>query len=171
MASGSDTAPAWLFSFVDLAFLLLIALTQVGGGPRAVDLGEMIVPRVNQDATASLSAGATQRWQIRVHPPASGEPGPFELLRRRRGRGRTHADGAARTAPPAQARAEKPLLAPHQDSAARTCSMHAPSRSAGRTGAAVLPVARPMSALGAIATPSARASRCGRSPIEAPIAD
>ena len=120
MASGSDTAPAWLFSFVDLAFLLLIALTQVGGGPRAVDLGEIIVPRVNQEATASLSAGATQRWQIRVHPPASEEPGPFELLAPdaehgasahltltalREQLGRLH-----------EARTDKPLLAPHQDS-------------------------------------------------------
>jgi hypothetical protein len=120
MASGSDTAPAWLFSFVDLAFLLLIALTQVGGGPRAVDLGEIIVPRVNQDATASLSAGATQRWQIRIHPPQSGEPGAFELIAPGK------ADGASAHLAAAalreqlgrlhEARAEKPLLAPHQDS-------------------------------------------------------
>jgi hypothetical protein len=120
MASGSETAPAWLFSFVDLAFLLLIALTQVGGGPRAVDLGEIIVPRVNEEATRSLPSGASERWQLRIHPPATAEAGPFELL----------APGSAGTAGAHlsaatlseqlgrlhEARAEKPLLAPHQDS-------------------------------------------------------
>jgi hypothetical protein len=80
MASGSETAPAWLFSFVDLAFLLLIALTQVGGGPRAVDLGEIVVPRVNEEAADSLPAGARERWQLRIHPPEAADPGPFELL-------------------------------------------------------------------------------------------
>ena len=120
MASGSDTAPAWLFSFVDLAFLLLISLTQVGGGPRAVDLGEMIVPKVNQDATATLSAGATQRWQLRVHPPSTDAAGPFELL----APGRSDGAGAHLAAAALReqlgrlqdAHAEKPLLAPHQDS-------------------------------------------------------
>jgi hypothetical protein len=120
MASGSDTAPAWLFSFVDLAFLLLIALTQVGGGPRAVDLGEIIVPRVNQDATATLSAGATQRWQIRVHPPASEGPGPFELLAPDAADGASAHIGLAALREQLghlrEARGEKPLLAPHQDS-------------------------------------------------------
>ena len=120
MASGSETAPAWLFSFVDLAFLLLIALTQVGGGPRAVDLGEIIVPRVNQDATSSLPAGARERWQLRIHPPAAEEPGPFELLAPESA-GANGAQIATATlreqlARLHEARAEKPLLAPHQDS-------------------------------------------------------
>ena len=120
MASGSDTAPAWLFSFVDLAFLLLISLTQVGGGPRAVDLGEMIVPRVNQEATATLSAGATERWQLRIHPALSTDAGPFELL----APGNTDGTGAHVAAAALReqlgrlraANAPKPLLAPHQDS-------------------------------------------------------
>lgn len=120
MTSGSDTAPAWLFSFVDLAFLLLISLTQVGGGPRAVNLGEMVVPKVNQEATASLSANAPQRWQLRIHPPAADAAGPFELL------APGTSDGAAAHLAAAalreqlgrlhEANAAKPLLAPHQDS-------------------------------------------------------
>jgi hypothetical protein len=120
MASGSETAPAWLFSFVDLAFLLLIVLTQVGGGPRAVDLGEIIVPRVNEDATQAMPSGAAQRWQLRIHPPAEAGAGPFELL----GPGSSGTDGAHFAAATLreqlgrlrQAGAEKPLLAPHQDS-------------------------------------------------------
>ena len=119
MTSGSDTAPAWLFSFVDLAFLLLISLTQVGGGPRAVDLGEMIVPKVNQEATASLSAGATQRWQLRVHPPATDGAGPFELLAPGASGDAAHLAAATLREQLGRlhdAHAEKPLLAPHQDS-------------------------------------------------------
>jgi hypothetical protein len=120
MAPGSDTAPAWLFSFVDLAFLLLIALTQVGGGPRAVDLGEIVVPRVNEDATSALPAGARERWQLRIHPPSATAPGPFEML----APGSPATDGTQIATATLreqlgrlrQARAEKPLLAPHQDS-------------------------------------------------------
>jgi len=120
MASGSDTAPAWLFSFVDLAFLLLIALTQVGGGPRAVDLGEIVVPRVNEEATSVLSAGARERWQLRIHPPSAADPGPFELL----APGSSGAAGAHLATATLreqlgrllESHADKPLLAPHQDS-------------------------------------------------------
>ena len=120
MASGSDTSPAWLFSFVDLAFLLLIALTQVGGGPRAVDLGEIVVPRVNEEATSVLSAGARERWQLRIHPPSAADPGPFELL----APGSSGAAGAHLATATLreqlgrllESRAKKPLLAPHQDS-------------------------------------------------------
>ncbi len=120
MTSGSDTAPAWLFSFVDLAFLLLISLTQVSGGPRAVDLGEIIVPRVNQEATASVSSSASQRWQLRIHPAASEAAGPFELLAPGTAAGESAHIAAATLREQLgrlrDARAEKPLLAPHQDS-------------------------------------------------------
>ena len=121
MASGSETAPAWLFSFVDLAFLLLIALTQVGGGPRAVDLGEIIVPRVNEDGDqrrspqvrGSAGSCASTRRQRRIPAPSScwrrGARGrPARTSRRRR--------CASSSAACCEARAEKPLLAPHQDS-------------------------------------------------------
>jgi hypothetical protein len=120
MTSGSENAPAWLFSFVDLAFLLLIALTQVGGGPRAVDLGEIVVPRVNEAGTATLAPGAQQRWQLRVHPPASDQAGPFELLAPDGAPGATAGVAVERLREQLgrlrEAGADKPLLAPHQDS-------------------------------------------------------
>lgn len=115
--SDGGNAPSWLFSFVDLAFLLLIAMTQVAGDPSALDLREMSVPRVGAAATAELPAGAPGHWQLRVHPPEPSEP-PFELL----------APGAAGEVRVAAARlraelarlhasdARKPLLAPHADS-------------------------------------------------------
>ena len=57
MNHSDGSAPAWLFSFVDLAFLMLIAMTQLAPDPgaRIPDLGEMIVPRVG--ATASTEMG------------------------------------------------------------------------------------------------------------------
>jgi hypothetical protein len=82
MVPQVDSAPAWLFSFVDLAFLLLIAMTQLAADPNAEDLGlaEVPVPRIGEDSTNDLPAGAAGRWQLRVHPPAEGEL-PFELTR------------------------------------------------------------------------------------------
>jgi hypothetical protein len=77
-------------------------------------------PAGEPGATASLSAGATQRWQIRVHPPASGEPGPFELLAPDAENGATaHLTLTAlreQLGRLREARTDKPLLAPHQDS-------------------------------------------------------
>ena len=114
-------APSWLFSFVDLAFLLLIAMTQLAEDApvEAPELGELVVPRIEQDATAGLPSESHERWQLRIHPPSEDEP--FELVR--------VVDGE----PSESERAElaelrerllglkgesgkKPLLAPHEDS-------------------------------------------------------
>lgn len=117
---GSD-APAWLFSFVDLAFLLLIAMTQIGSNPSGPELGEMVVPRVQAGAATDLPTGASEQWQLRVHPPDESQP-PFELL---------SPAGPTAGGPPERISAEalrvqlaalhandarKPLLAPHADS-------------------------------------------------------
>jgi hypothetical protein len=111
---GSD-APAWLFSFVDLAFLLLIAMTQVGGNPNALDLGEMEIPRIEPAATRELPAEAPRRWQLRIHP--AGEGAPFELVRGQEASERLTADGLRQELAGLHARASrKPLLAPHADS-------------------------------------------------------
>ena len=120
MADG-EQPPAWLFSFVDLAFLLLIAMTQIGGDGQdlSVELGEIAVPRVHEGAAAELPARVQVRWQLRVHP-ASSEDAPFELVRPEDKRA-----VAARLAPEAlrtrlvrlhEEGAEKPLLAPHAES-------------------------------------------------------
>jgi hypothetical protein len=117
MRMSNSHAPAWLFSFVDLAFLLLIAMTQLGGA-QAVDLGEIIVPRIQEGAANDLPTEARDVWQVRVHPPAEGTA-PFELV-----------PAGSEAAGPRLARAEldvrlaelqsagtgKPILAPHQDS-------------------------------------------------------
>lgn len=114
-------APAWLFSFVDLAFLLLIAMTQVAekAPVKAPDLGEVVLPRIEQESTASLPSEAYARWQLRIHPP-SDEP-PYELALVRDG-----VPVETERAELEQLRAHlvalkeqeglKPLLAPHEDS-------------------------------------------------------
>ena len=73
-------APSWLFSFVDLAFLLLIAMTQLAADPRdpLPDLGSIEIPHIDEQARQSLESEAHERWQLRVHPDAA-DGSPFEL--------------------------------------------------------------------------------------------
>lgn len=69
-----------MYSFVDLAFLLLIALSQLDINPReTVDLGEITIPRIATSAAAPLASDASERWQLSVHPPEPGIEGPFAL--------------------------------------------------------------------------------------------
>jgi len=121
MANRSGNAPAWLFSFVDLAFLMLIAMTQVASRASGPDLGEVLVPRLQTEATANLPSDARARWQLRVHPPAA-DLAPFELVM---AADATAASQEARLSVKElrqqllsllEADAEKPLLAPHRDS-------------------------------------------------------
>ena len=125
MMNHSDGgAPAWLFSFVDLAFLMLIAMTQLSPdrGARIPNLGEMIVPRVNAAATSELGNVAAESWQLRVHPPEAKARSPYQLVRIVAGVAQHDDD---RIEPEAlrselvelkNERGTRPMLAPHQDS-------------------------------------------------------
>ena len=122
MPPASDHAPAWLFSFVDLAFLLLIAMTQIGGDTQAapVDLGELIVPRVPAAAATDLLSNSPELWQLRVHPPEPDVP-PYELALpsqlAKGGAPRLSREGLEEElAALHAAERDKPLLAPHADS-------------------------------------------------------
>src|SRR5688572_21327865 len=125
MAAEAPThhAPVWLFSFVDLAFLLLIAMTQLDEGRElAIELGEIVVPKIHASAEGMPSAAAA-RWQLRVHPEDEQATSPFELTL-------PGPDDAVE--PPAQrldapalreklaairsSGAPRPILAPHADS-------------------------------------------------------
>ena len=66
MNHSDGSAPAWRFSFVDLAFLMVIAMTQLAPDPgaRIPDLGEMIVPRVGATASTEMGASAAEAWQL-----------------------------------------------------------------------------------------------------------
>ena len=120
MSDDSSSAPAWLFSFVDLAFLLLIAMTQIAD-PNAPELGEIIVPRLDEEASSDIAPSASQVWQVRVHPRLEGELPAFEL----RSVGGDSGPESRRLeleslkselATLHEVGASKPLLAPHSES-------------------------------------------------------
>lgn len=87
MKRRERSAPIWLFSFVDLAFLLLIAFTQLAPDPEKTraEVAELELPRIEAvEPSADASPGAP-RWQIRVLPVAASEDpsvarAPFELI-------------------------------------------------------------------------------------------
>ena len=119
----TDHAPAWLFSFVDLAFLLLIAMTQVGveSNGIAMELGEIVIPRIQSDATQDLVDGDAKRWQLRVHPTTDELLPPFQLAQPGENLESTEARQAVEALREQLAGLHaqgvlKPLLAPHEDS-------------------------------------------------------
>jgi hypothetical protein len=124
MSAEGGNAPSWLFSFVDLAFLCMIAMTQLASDitTPAPDLGEMVVPAIGKEVTTDLSSGAQDFWQLRVYRPSDEFEHPFEL---------THSlDGVVegegvrlprellreRLSELREGDGRKPLLAPHEDS-------------------------------------------------------
>jgi hypothetical protein len=116
------SAPAWLFSFVDLAFLLLLAMTQLGERELPPELGEIALPELHAEASEALSPGAGTRWQVRVHPPSDGTS-PFELISAETAAGDmelevrlSQAQLRERLERVGVSRAPKPILAPHRDS-------------------------------------------------------
>lgn len=114
-SSQGGNAPSWLFSFVDLAFLLLIAMTQVAADP-GPDLGELPLPRIAEESATALPAQAPTRWQIRIYPPDRSDEPPFELVGPQAEAQRL--DGPALRARLAALHGsgqKRPLLAPHQD--------------------------------------------------------
>ena len=130
MMSSTGSAPAWLFAFVDLAFLLLLGLTQLGDGRSpALDLGELQVPRIEREPSAVLPTSDTRAWQLRVHVE-DGQARPFELVDPERARPdpeRVRSDTEANARLDALALAteleqlrgrgeREPLIAPHADS-------------------------------------------------------
>jgi hypothetical protein len=125
MAAESPThhAPVWLFSFVDLAFLLLIAMTQLDEGRElAIELGEIVVPKIHASAEGMPSSAAA-RWQLRVHPQDEQATSPFELTLPTAGDAEEppaeRLDAAALRSKLVALKstgAPRPILAPHADS-------------------------------------------------------
>ena len=124
MQQTDGAAPAWLFSFVDLAFLMLIAMTQLAPDPGAKipNLGEMIVPKVGAAASTEMGDSAAEVWQLRVHPPEEEATSPYELVRVMGGEvaedgARIEADALrVQLADLKAGSLAKPMLAPHEDS-------------------------------------------------------
>jgi hypothetical protein len=116
-ASHSDT-PAWLFSFVDLAFLILLAMTQVGSldQEKGLDFGELLLPRVGEEAPAQPMAAKGSAAQVRVYPPGDGLA-VYELVPPGSPGVRVAKDELAdRLRGLRHAGQDRPVLAPHADS-------------------------------------------------------
>jgi hypothetical protein len=111
------SAPAWLFSFVDLAFLILIAMTQISdldGGKRP--LRELVVPKVEADGAAELPSQSAALWQLRIHPREAGAT-PFELADPAGKLERADVAKLRTRLDTLQASGEdRPIVAPHPDS-------------------------------------------------------
>lgn len=133
MLRHNNSAPVWLFSFVDLAFLLLIAFTQIGPEADANGLlvGQIEIPQINSSAAPLAASEAQANWQLRVHPLARSDEesqarAPFELVepgldhaRDAEGHDAQQIDAtelAARLLLLRERRFGKPVLAPHRDS-------------------------------------------------------
>lgn len=124
MQQADGGAPAWLFSFVDLAFLMLIAMTQLAPEPGAKipNLGEMIVPTVGAAASTEMGSEAAIVWQLRVHPPKDEVASPYTLIRVVDGVAQEDASRIVsnelrqQLAQLKESSGQKPMLAPHEDS-------------------------------------------------------
>ncbi len=136
MKRRERSAPIWLFSFVDLAFLLLIAFTQLAPDPAktGVEVAELELPRIERIASAAAPAAGGPVWQLRVLPlPGSDDPSvrrtPFELIEPATAASQAGPDAsdgpgsravdaselAARLAVLRDRAQPRPLLAPHRD--------------------------------------------------------
>lgn len=76
-----EDSKIWLFSFADLAFLLLIAFTQASTiGKQPVHIGEMTIPQVVDAPSISTLDQPRVSFQIRVLKPTIPETTPFQMV-------------------------------------------------------------------------------------------
>ncbi len=76
----------WLFSFADLAFLLLIAFTQASTiGKTPVSIGEMTLPKVVEGPQITPFSKQARFYQVRIHKPSASHAEenstPFQIIR------------------------------------------------------------------------------------------
>lgn len=130
MLRHERSAPIWLFSFVDLAFLLLIAFTQIGPRPDAaeLELAGIEIPRIHGRGRALPGSHDAAAWQLRVRPTRPGasegtDHAPF-LLVQTSSVGAVEPVGVVAEELDTQLRVlrerrlGKPVLAPHRDARA-----------------------------------------------------
>lgn len=128
MQRHERSAPIWLFSFVDLAFLLLIAFTQIGAddSTRGPTLARVEIPRLHGPGAPPDATVDGAGWQLRVTPAtvATDTPHrPFALVEPRTNETFPEAsidaaDLAVRLRVVATRGGERPTLLPHPDARA-----------------------------------------------------
>jgi len=76
-----EDSKIWLFSFADLAFLLLIAFTQASTvGKKPVNIGEMTIPKVVNNQNVAKLSQPSESYQIRVLKPTIPETNPYQFV-------------------------------------------------------------------------------------------
>jgi len=76
-----EDSKIWLFSFADLAFLLLIAFTQASTvGKKPVNIGEITIPKVVENQKVASLDQPYESYQIRVLKPTIPESNPFQVV-------------------------------------------------------------------------------------------
>lgn len=78
----------WLFSFTDLAFLLLISLSLIPSAPDniTIKLAEMDVPVVPEHGLMDPVAKVQEVWELQVFAVSEKHPTPYRLLRAKVGK-------------------------------------------------------------------------------------
>jgi len=73
----------WLFSFTDLAFLLLISLSLIPSAPDniTIKLAEMDVPVVPEHGLMEPVAKVQEVWELQVFAVSDKHPTPYRMLR------------------------------------------------------------------------------------------
>ncbi len=73
----------WLFSFTDLAFLLLIILSLIPSAPGNIFIhfSEMNIPEVPSNQNMQPVKPLGNAWELQVHPESKDHPTPFKLVK------------------------------------------------------------------------------------------
>lgn len=72
----------WLFSFTDLAFLLLISLSTIPVADSVtIRFSEMDVPVVPESQQLGALGQLREVWELQVHPVSAEYPVPYKIVR------------------------------------------------------------------------------------------
>ncbi len=72
----------WLFSFTDLAFLLLISLSTIPAADSVtIRFSEMDVPVVPENQQLGSLGKMTEVWELHVYPVSVEHPVPYKIMR------------------------------------------------------------------------------------------
>ncbi len=77
-----NNGQTWLFSFTDLAFLLLISLSTIPVADTiTIRFSEMDVPVVPESQSLSPLGSLAEIWELQVHPVSQEQPVPYRIVR------------------------------------------------------------------------------------------
>lgn len=77
-----NNGQTWLFSFTDLAFLLLISLSTIPVADSVtIRFSEMDVPVVPESQNLGSLGQLREVWELQVHPVSEEHPVPYKIIR------------------------------------------------------------------------------------------